>query len=40
MSNRAPYWLLAAIVAIYLLAAFVDPCDGGCTVAEDARGER
>jgi hypothetical protein len=37
---KRPYWLLAAVVAIYLLAALVEPCDGGCTVAEDARGER
>ena len=25
---RRPYWLLAAIVLIYLLAALVEPCDG------------
>ena len=37
---KRPYWLIAAVVAIYLLAALVEPCDGGCTVAEDARGER
>ena len=26
--NRRPYWLLAAIVLIYIFAAVVEPCDG------------
>lgn len=25
---KRPYWLIAAIVLIYLLAAVVEPCDG------------
>jgi hypothetical protein len=31
-SDRGPIWpLILALVAIYLLAALIDPCDGGCT---------
>ena len=38
-NNNSPYWLLAAIVVIYLFAALVDPCDGHSCDAEvvDAR---
>lgn len=25
---KRPYWLIAAIVLIYLFAALVEPCDG------------
>ena len=31
-SSRGPVWpLILAIIAIYVLAALIDPCDGGCT---------
>ena len=40
-SDRGPVWpLILAIVAIYLLAALVDPCDGGCTYDEVQHGQR
>jgi hypothetical protein len=37
MRDRTRFAILsAAIVAIYLLAALVDPCDGGCPPGERA----
>lgn len=32
--NRRPYWLLAAIVLIYMFAAVVEPCDGHSCAGE------
>jgi len=29
--------LCIALTVVFLMAATVDKCDGGCTVAEDAR---
>jgi hypothetical protein len=26
--ERPPYWAIAAIIALYLLAAAIEPCDG------------
>jgi len=34
MNRRPPYLLIAAIVAIYLLAAAVEPCDGHSCAGE------
>ena len=36
---KRPYWLLAAIVLIYLLAALVEPCDGHSCNDDSAQGE-
>lgn len=37
--SRGPVWpLILAIVLIYVLAAAVDPCDGGCTYDEVPHG--
>lgn len=39
--NRGPVWpIIVLIIAIYLLAALVDPCDNGCTYAEVQDGQR
>jgi hypothetical protein len=33
--SRGPVWpLILAIIAIYVLAALVDPCDGGCAFGD------
>ena len=37
-NNNSPYWLIAAIVAIYLFAAWVEPCDGHSCDAEVTDG--
>jgi hypothetical protein len=37
MSDRTRFAILSAVlVAIYLLAALIDPCDGGCPPGGDA----
>jgi hypothetical protein len=37
MKDRTRFAILAAaLVAIYLLAALVEPCDGGCPPGGDA----
>jgi hypothetical protein len=37
MRDRTRFAILsAALVAIYLLSALVDPCDGGCPPGGDA----
>jgi hypothetical protein len=37
MRDRTRFAILsAALVAIYLLAALIDPCDGGCPPGERA----
>ncbi len=37
MKDRTRFAILsAALVAVYLLAALVDPCDGGCPPGGDA----
>lgn len=39
--NRGPVWpIIVLIIAIYLLAALVDPCDNGCTYDEVRHGQR
>jgi hypothetical protein len=39
--NRGPVWpIIVLIIAIYLLAALVDPCDGGCSYDEVQHGQR
>jgi len=38
MRDRTRFAILsAALVAVYLLAALIDPCDGGCPPGERAR---
>ena len=38
MRNRDRFIiLLIALTVVYFMAAFVDRCDGGCTVAEEVR---
>jgi len=36
---KRPYWLIAAIVLIYLLAALVEPCDGDSCNDDLVQGE-
>jgi len=38
MRNRDRFIiLLIAMTVVYFMAAYVDRCDGGCTIAEEVR---
>lgn len=36
-SDLGPVWpIVLALVLLYVIAAFIEPCDGACTLEEEA----